>query len=234
MRFDAHFGEAEAVQLKAAILLYGGAKKIAFASVHEPHRDPEGGAPYLDAGRPITTEFLRALARGLGLGMAPEILPLSVLMRTPEIAAWWMPATVRPMFFSQDSDGKRLNGRSYPHPPLVFLLDGEHGLSVRALLENRRPEATSAVAVAPYWNINERGEICLGSMATPRSTGLASLDEWVESFFRSEFTHAGSLRITTHNEGHLGLWRDLAGLQAFPPEWLIPAGTLEDWLCRRG
>ena len=43
MRFDAHFGEAEAMQLKAAILLYGGAKKIAFASVHEPHRDPESG-----------------------------------------------------------------------------------------------------------------------------------------------------------------------------------------------
>jgi hypothetical protein len=45
MRFDAHFGEAEAVQLKAAILLYGGAKKIALASVHEPYRDPAGGAP---------------------------------------------------------------------------------------------------------------------------------------------------------------------------------------------
>ena len=78
MRFDAHFGEAEAVQLKAAILLYGGAKRIAFASVHEPYRDPAGGAPYLDAGRPITTEFLRSLARGLGMGMAPEILPESV------------------------------------------------------------------------------------------------------------------------------------------------------------
>ena len=100
MRFDAHFGEAEAVQLKAAILLYGGAKRIAFASVHEPYRDPAGGAPYLDAGRPITTEFLRALARGLGLGMAPEILPESVLMRTPEVTAWWVPAAVRPMFFS--------------------------------------------------------------------------------------------------------------------------------------
>ena len=87
MRFDAHFGEAEAVRLKAAILLYGGAKKIAFASVHEPYRDPAGGAPYMDAGRPITTEFLRALARGLGLGMAPDILPASVLMRTPEITA---------------------------------------------------------------------------------------------------------------------------------------------------
>ena len=46
MRFHAHFGEAEAVQLKAAILLYGGAKRIGFASVHEPYRDPAGGAPY--------------------------------------------------------------------------------------------------------------------------------------------------------------------------------------------
>jgi hypothetical protein len=28
MRFDAHFGDAEAVQLKAAILLYGGARRV--------------------------------------------------------------------------------------------------------------------------------------------------------------------------------------------------------------
>jgi len=85
MRFDAHFGDAEAVQLKAAILLYGGAKRITFASVHEPCRDPQGGAPYLDAGRPISMELLRTLARGLGLGMAPEILPETVVMRTPEV-----------------------------------------------------------------------------------------------------------------------------------------------------
>jgi len=232
MRFDAHFGEAEALQLRAAILLYGGAKRIAFASVHEPNRDPEGGAPYLDAGRPITTEFLRTLARGLGLGVKPEILPECVLMRTPDVTAWWVPAAVRPMFFSQTSDGKTLNGGSYPHPPLVFAIDGEHGLSVRALLEDRRPGPRTAIAIAPYWNVNERGSICLGSMATPRLSGLASLNEWVEGFFQSEFTHAGSTRITSHHEGHLGLWRELAGQPAFPPEFLIPAGTLEDWLCR--
>ena len=233
MRFDAHFGEAEALQLKAAILLYGGAKRITFASVHEPYSDPEGGAPYLDAGRPLTNEFLRAVARGLGFGIKPEILPESVVMRTPEITAWWVPAAARPMFFSQTSDGKTLNGRSYPHPPLVFVLDGENGLSVRALFENRRPGSHSVVAVAPYWNINERGAVCLGSMPTPRSVGLASLDEWVESFYQSEFTHAGAVKITNHPEGHLGLWRDLAGREAFPREWLVPAGTLEDWLCRR-
>ena len=90
MRFDAHFGDAEAVQLKAAILLYGGAKRVTFASVHEPCRDPEGGAPYLDVGRPISMEFLRMMARGLGLGMAPEILPETVVMRTPQVTAWWL------------------------------------------------------------------------------------------------------------------------------------------------
>ena len=65
MKFDASFGEAEALQLKAAILLYGGARGIRFASVHEPYRDPIG-SPYLDAGRAITTEFLRTLAHELG------------------------------------------------------------------------------------------------------------------------------------------------------------------------
>ena len=114
-----------------------------------------------------------------------------------------------------------------------FVVDREHGFSVRALMENRRPGARSAVAIAPYWNVNQAGGVCLGSMVTPRSAGLASLGEWVDGFFQSEFTHAGTVKITNHHEGHLGLWRDLAGRQVFPPEWLIPTGTLEDLLCRR-
>jgi hypothetical protein len=69
LKFDANFGEAETIQLKAAILLYGGAKGIRFASVHEPYRD-QIGAPYLDAGRPITVEFLRTLAHELGMRMS--------------------------------------------------------------------------------------------------------------------------------------------------------------------
>ena len=39
MKFEANLAEAEAIQLKAAILLYGGNKEISFASVHEPYRD---------------------------------------------------------------------------------------------------------------------------------------------------------------------------------------------------
>jgi hypothetical protein len=69
-------------------------------------------------------------------------------------------------------------------------------------------------------------------MVTPRSAGLAGLGEWVEGFFESEFTHAGNVKITSHPEGRLGLWRDLVGREAFPVQWLIPSGTLEEWLCR--
>ena len=194
MRFDAHFGEAEAVQLKAAILLYGGAKRMAFASVHEPYRDPEGGAPYLDAGRPISTEFLRTLARGLGFGMAPEILPETVVMRTPEVTAWWVPAAVRPMFFSETSDGKTLNGKSYPHPPLVFVVDGEHGLSVRALIENGRPGPRSAVAIAPYWNVNQSrrslpwldGYTALSRVSEPGGVGRRLLSERIHACWKRQ------------------------------------------------
>jgi len=82
---------------------------------------------------------------------------------------------VRADVLFESSDGKTLNGKSYPHPPLVFVVDGEHRLSVRALLEDRRPAPRSAIAIAPYWNVNQAGEVCLGSMVSPRSAGLASL-----------------------------------------------------------
>jgi PRTRC genetic system protein B len=131
----------------------------------------------MPAGRPVTVEFLRTLARDLGLGITPEILPASVLMRTLELTAWWVPPAVRPMFFSQTSDGKTVNGRSYPHPPLVFALDGDRSLSVRALVEGRRPGTQASIVVAPYWNVDERGKVCLGSMSTPRTASIASLDE---------------------------------------------------------
>jgi len=87
LKFHANYREAEALQLKAALLLYGGSKGIDFASVHEPLKD-QCGAPYLDSGRPVTMEFLRTLAQELGMGLRAEILPPEVLVRTPERTVW--------------------------------------------------------------------------------------------------------------------------------------------------
>ena len=129
-------------------------------------------------------------------------------------------------------DGKTLNGKLYPHPPLVFSVESHH-LRVRALFEDNRPERASGIAIAPYWNTSPAGDVCLGSMPTPHAAGFAALNQWVEGFFQSEFTHPNATKLTNHPEGHLGLWRDLAGRDRFPAEWLVPAGNLEQWLCTR-
>jgi PRTRC genetic system protein B len=88
------------------------------------------------------------------------------------------------------------------------------------------------IGVAPYWNTDPAGQVCLGSMPMPGSAGLDSLAEWVEGFFRSEFTHSGATKLTKHPQGHFGLWRELAGKDRFPAEWIVPAGSLEEWLRR--
>jgi PRTRC genetic system protein B len=234
MKFHANYGDTEALQLKAALLLYGGSKGIRFASVHEPLRD-QSGAPYLDSGRAVTVDFLRTLAQELGMLMRAEVLPAEVLVRTPECTVWWVPAATRTMFFSANCDGKSLSGKSYPHPPLVFSLLGNQHLAVRALLVNERPGRNSQVAIAPYWNTSVDGGVCLGSMRTPQNSDVNALDAWVDGFFKSEFTHSNATKLTSHPEGHLGLWRDLAEKEHFkehfPAGWLIPAGTLERWVC---
>ena len=78
-----HFGSNRSYGLAKAILLYSDGQE-AFATVHEPKNSPDGGAPYLDAGEPLTVDFLRQLAKGLGQTVAREILPANVLARTPE------------------------------------------------------------------------------------------------------------------------------------------------------
>jgi len=129
VKFHANYGEAEALQLKAALLLYGGSKGISYASVHEPLID-QGGAPYLNSGRPVTMDFLRTLAQELGMRFRTEFLPPEVLVRTPEKTVWWVPAATRIMFFDANRDGRTLSGKSYPHPALVFSLDGQRQLAV--------------------------------------------------------------------------------------------------------
>ena len=136
------------------------------------------------------------------------------------------------MFFAATSDAAILNGKLYPHPPLVFSVERSHSLRVRALFENQRPDRTSGIGVASYWNTDPGGQVCLGSMPIPGSAGLESLAEWVNGFFQSEFTHSGATKLTNHPQGHLGLWRELAGKDRFPTESIVPAGSLEEWLCR--
>ncbi len=106
MRTVVNIGGSQAMALKGALLVYEGGSG-AFAAWHEAKSAEDGGAPYLSEAEPLTTDFLRGLAAGLGTYLAPEILPPNVLVRTPEVLVWWTPAQQRTMFFAEHSEAGR-------------------------------------------------------------------------------------------------------------------------------
>ncbi len=228
-------GDNRTFALKQAVLLYQDGSR-AFATLHEvKHRQNQ--APYLSAGQSVTTGFLETLAKGLGASMAAEVLPEYVLARTPELIAWWSQARPRMMFFGAgNKDTAALNGKMYPHPALVFMIQRRE-LFVRALAENRRPSVSTRLCSAPYWNTDANGRVCLGSMRVPNDAGVASLAGWENAYFASEFTHpSGAVRLTTHPGGFLGLWSGLAGRKrAFPVKFLAESKqTLQEFVEQRG
>ena len=234
---DVHvrIGDNRIFTLKQAVLVYQEGNR-AFATVHEVKHAPDQ-APYLCAGQSVTTGFLETLAKGLGASMAAEVLPENILARTPEIIAWWSRAQLRLMFFSDgDPKTKNLNGKMYPHPALVFMIRGRD-LFVRALAENRRPNSNTRLKNAPYWNTDEPGRVCLGSMRIPDDISVSSLQGWEEAYFASEFTHpSGAVRLTIHSGGFIGLWSSLAGRnRQFPVKLLADSKqTLQEFIVTRG
>jgi len=228
-------GDNRTFALKQAVLLYQDGSR-AFATLHEVKHRPNQ-APYLSAGQSVTTGFLETLAKGLGASMAAEVLPEHVLARTPDLIAWWSRARPRLMFFGdRNAETRALNGKMYPHPALVFMIQGRE-LFVRALAETRRPGANTQLCDAPYWNTDAHGRVCLGSMRVPDETGVVSLAGWENAYFASEFTHpSGAVRLTTHPGGFVGLWSSLSGRKrAFPVKFLAESQqTLQEFVERRG
>ena len=224
MQAQMRIGALRDFALKHAVLIYRDNSAM-FATLHEVQVE-KGKVPYLGPGQSLTTAFLRTLARGLGARMAPEILPENVLARTPDLIVWWSRAQRRVMFFGGGSEeATKLNGRVYPHPPLVFKIC-HHELFVRALEQDTRPGANTPLKTAPYWNTEgSRGSVCVGSMRIPQEVTVESIGEWENAYFSSEFTHvSGAVRLTSHPAGFAGLWSSLADREGtFPTEFLTDA-----------
>ena len=223
MKAHVEIGEACQLHLQHAVLVYRSPHR-AFATLHEITQ-PKDGAPLLGPARPLSLAFLRRLAEGLGSQVAVEILPVNVLVRTPEILVWWSPASRRITFFSEaDEAARKLNGKFFPHPPLLFKVRGRE-LYIRALARNARPEAGTSLMAAPYWNVaGGDGRVCLGTARAPEEASVVSMPAWESAFHNSEFTHAlGAVRLTTHPDGFVGLWRSLAGKKRFPAQYLVDA-----------
>jgi PRTRC genetic system protein B len=235
MDISVSIGGGQNMTLTGAVLVYQGGRER-FAVWHPAKSGPTEGAPYLGEAEPLTMEFLRTLSTGLGVYVAPEILPASVLVRTSELLVWWTPAQHRILFFGEHSGADSdLNGKRYPIPPLVFKVESGK-LSVRALDKDERPRGATKLKTAPFWNSNDSGEICIGTMRIPESSGVDAIEGWERGFFQSEFTHAyGAARLTSFPGGYLALFRRLAGSRKpFPVEYLPDAReTLFQFVERR-
>jgi len=231
MESQVRIGASRRFVLRNEVLIYGDGSG-AFATLHDVRGEKEG-APYLGPGQSLTTAFLRSLAHGLGVRMAPEILPDNILARTPDLIAWWTKAQHRCMFFGGGSDeAATLNGRTFPHPPLVFKIWGRD-LFVRSLAADVRPSAETRLMTAPYWNIDCRACVCQGSMRVPEEVSAQSVTGWESAFFTSEFTHpSGAVHLTSHPGGFAGLWSGLADSKGpFPTEFLADAKqTLREFI----
>lgn len=213
-----------------ALLVYGKSSydgfpyRHPFITMHDVIHESDGAR--LAEGQLMTPQMLIDVMTGVGRSLPLEILPERVLVRTEDVIVWWSQARTRRMFFSDrtgDPAAKDLNGKVYPHPPVLFKATGSH-LWVRALVENERPSAETRLCIAPYWNCYDNGVVCTGSMRIPREKTVAAIDLWEESFFNSEFTHAAGIGMhTQHRRGLVAMWKSLASQKRFPSRYLVPA-----------
>jgi PRTRC genetic system protein B len=180
----------------------------------------------LSEGQLVTPQILVDLMTSLGRSTTLEILPERVLVRTADTIVWWAPSSERTMFFSDrggDAGLKKLNGKKYPHPALLFKASGSH-FWIRALAANERPKPESPLYIAPYWNCYDNGVVCTGSMRMPREKSIAAIEGWERAFFQSEFTHAaGAVKHTNYPGGLLRLWQHVMGKHHFPVRHLVQA-----------
>jgi PRTRC genetic system protein B len=233
MEAHVEIGESCNLQLRHALLVYEDQRRT-FATLHEVVQQAEG-APLLAPAQPLSLAFLRRLAEGLGSRIAPEVLPENVLSRTPEMLAWWVPASRQIMFFGgADENARMLNGSVFPQPALVFKVRHRE-LFVRAIDANLRPKADTRLKTAPYWNVaGDDGRVCLGTTRVPDDLSVGSMPAFETAFFQSEYTHPwGAARLTTHPGGFVALWGDLRGKKKFPTRYLMDARqTLREFIAQ--
>lgn len=220
MKVEITIGEMHRFELRDALLIYRENRR-SFITWHTVTAQPQG-PPILGPAQPLTTAFIEDLAESLSGGAVAEVLSENVLAKTDRMIAWWTPRRVRRMFFENvEGKGQQLNGKMFPQPALVWRV-AQGDLKVRALCDNKRPIATTKLAVAPFWNLSDDGRVCLGSMRCPETASVASIEAWERGFYESAFTHANVGKLTRHEGGHDALWGELAGKRRpFPNDALI-------------
>lgn len=206
MKSSENYSEDKTAVLTNAILCYG-------QSATTFHVVEDG---VIQPGRAINGNDLQGLFEQGARATPRTWIPPNVLSLGEGSVTWFSPGKSRKMFFKGKPE---LNRKTFPHPHLIFTADGTR-LSVYAYRGRGRPTPDTMLYRAPYWNIYDDGNVCLGDGPWPKAGTTESIDQWEKCFFLSKFSHSNTAAIV--KGGHDKLWARLIGKKSFPTHKLIP------------
>jgi PRTRC genetic system protein B len=229
--FHIHAPSDNVLTLDAAVLIYRGASGSALATLHDVHH--VDGEAVIGAGQPMTPRKALELSRALLKRVAHGgFLPANVLYMDGDLMLWWEPPARRHVVFRVDEAhagqlGGGERGETVAHPGLVFAASSRVW-SVWAVKGSQRPTPETALYQAPYFNVNQQGQICQGSVGRPEGTTAEKIGAWNDAFFRSYFTHPNvAARLVKYEGGAYAFWRDMLDgrFTRFPQRVLVPVKT---------
>ena len=199
--------------------------------VYVEHFDMDNNGTPINA-HPLTVKEANVLAKALKTDeenskafLKPKgILPTNILhINSSEkgTVLWYTKAQQRQLYF--------VNGLGIPNgkakvPPLVWFAN-KNSLSVFALSSDRRPTEKTLLHYAPFFNLYENGNVCMGTVNIDIQNS-ASVEEFIQAwesyFFNSYFSHLlGNYNPIKRN--CVTIWKDLIGTEnPFPKEVLKP------------
>ena len=196
--------------------------------VYVEHFDMDSNGTPINA-HPLTVKEANVLAKALKTDeenskafLKPKgILPTNILHINPSekgTVLWYTKTQQRQIYFV-DSLGIS-NGKAQVPPMLWFA--NKSSLTVFALANDRRPTEKTPLHYAPFFNIYEKGNVCMGTVSI-HIKNSASVEEfihaWEHYFFNSYFSHSLCENLTKKNI--VTLWKDLINTdKPFPKEVL--------------
>lgn len=212
---------------KSALVFYE--TKGTDTATYVEHFDMDKNGNPINA-HPLTVREANVLAKSLQTDeeknqafLKPKgILPTNVLHINPNtekgMVLWYTKTQKRQLYFV-DSLGIP-NGMAQV-PPMLWLAS-KSSLSVFALANDRRPTEKTPLHHAPFFNIYEKGNVCMGTVSVDIKNS-ASVEEfikaWEHYFFNSYFSHSLCENLTKKNI--VNLWKDLIQtVKPFPTEVL--------------
>lgn len=212
---------------KSALVFYE--TKGTDTATYVEHFDMDKNGNPINA-HPLTVREANVLAKSLQTDdeknqafLKPKgILPTNILHINPSMekgtVLWYTKAQQRQLYF--------VNGLEIPNgkaqvPPMLWFAD-KNSLTVFALANNRRPTAKTPMYHAPFFNIYEKGNVCMGTVSIDIKNS-SSVEEftqaWEDYFFNSYFSHSLSANLTKKNI--VTLWKSLVNTdKPFPTEVL--------------